>query len=67
MNNNNEFYKFLELNKNKLPLYFKDFQEFKLKEKIDKSTVVEKVFHNQVLQTRMHRVEKFYKLMCRFD
>lgn len=67
MNDNEEFSKFFNLNKNRLPLYFKDFKEFELKNAIDKNKIIEKVFNNEVLQTKMFKVEKFYKSICRFD
>lgn len=67
MNNNKEFIEFFSLNKNKLPFYFKDFKEFKLKNEMDKNKIIEKVFHNDALQTKMLKVEKFYKSICRFD
>ncbi|MDF2933055.1 MAG: hypothetical protein K0R36_2386 [Chryseobacterium sp.] len=65
--NNKEFNTFFNLNKNKLPFYFKDFKEFKLKNEIEKNKIIEKNFHNEALQTKMHKVEKFYKSICRFD
>lgn len=67
MNDNKEFSEFFNLNKNKLPFYFKDFKEFELKNEMDKNKIIEKVFHNEALQTKMFKVEKFYKSICRFD
>lgn len=67
MSNNKEFNEFFSLNKNKLPLYFKDFKEFELKKENDANIKIEKVFNNEELQTKMCKVEKFYKSICRFD
>jgi hypothetical protein len=65
--NNKEFKDFIIKNKKSLPLYFKDFTEFKLAIKNNNNMVIEKVFHNKNLQTKLCKVEKFYKEICRFD
>jgi hypothetical protein len=67
MTENKEFIEFFHLNKNKLPLYFKDFKEYNFKKEINENLVIEKVFESKVLQTKTCKVEKFYKPICRFD
>ncbi len=67
MSKNKEFIEFFNLNKNRLPLYFKDFKEYNLKKEINEYVVIEKVFASKALQTKTCRVEKFYKPICRFD
>lgn len=64
MNKEKSFETFFNVNKNKLPYYFKDFKTINLE--VNDNTVFNKVFRSSQLNGTS-KVEKFYKQILRIE